>query len=138
MASKDASTKGRYGALFLYPKINNNMTTKIEPSIPASLKISSQLIATVAIILGGFWGIDQHYASAKDVEDLKQSLETQVRVLRQERTEDEISRLVAKKETQNGKLSPEETAQYAKLIRRSLLTDLEQKASDAKAEKAKK
>lgn len=109
------------------------MTTKAEPTIPASLKISSQLIAAVGIILGGFWGIDNHYASAKDVEDLKQSLETQVRILRQERTEDEISRLVAKKETQNGKLSPEETAQYARLIHRSRVTDQEQKVADQKA-----
>lgn len=110
------------------------MATTNEIAIPISLKLSSSLVAAIVAILGGIWAIDNHYASAKDLDELKQTLETQVRALRQERTEDEISRLIAKKEAQGGKLSPEETAQYARLLRRQQQTDMEQKVSDQKAE----
>lgn len=109
-----------------------------EKHLPTSLKVTSSVVTATVAILAGMWGIDNHYASAKDVDDLKLTVESQIRAMRQERTEDEISRLVAKKESQRGKLSPEDTAQYDRLMRRIAMTNLEQKAADMRAEKLRK
>lgn len=110
------------------------MATKAEPSIPASLKISSSLIAAVAAILGAFWSIDNHYASAAEVEVLKRSIESQVRSLRQERAEDELFKLDMRKQA-TGKLSPEEEAMYQRYLRKINQTTQEQKESDARITK---
>ena len=115
--------------------------TKEEPSIPVSLKLSGQVGAAVLTILGALWAIDNHYASAADIAQVQRnmeihvntvqhSLETQVRSLRQERADDEIFKLQMKKEAQNGKLSPEDSAMLERFLRRSTETNKEQRAAD--------
>ena len=122
------------------------MTTKTEPTLPASLKTASSLVAAVVAILGGVWGIDNHYASAADIVQVQRSmelhvntvqrtLETQVRSLRQERADDEIFKLQMKKEVQKGKLSPEDSAILERFLRRSSETNKEQRVADSAAKK---
>lgn len=91
--------------------------------------LSSTMVAIVAL-LGGFWAIDNHYASAADIVVLQRSLETQVRSLRIERTEDELFKLDMKKQAQNGKLSPEDEALYQRYLRKLNDTNKEQRAAD--------
>lgn len=97
-----------------------------------TLKTASSTIAAIAAILGAFWAIDNHYASAGDVGQLQRSLESQVRALRSERAEDELFKLDMKKQSQNGKLSPEDAALYQRYSRRLDQTEKEQTISDTK------
>ena len=91
--------------------------------------LSSTMVAIVAL-LGGFWAIDSHYAAAADIVILQRSLETQVRSLRIERTEDELFKLDMKKQAQKGKLSPEDEALYQRYLRKLNDTNKEQRAAD--------
>lgn len=117
---------------------------EVEKHMPTSLKVASSVVTATVAILAAVWAVDQHYATAADLSELKQlnsrgivelkySVDTQIRAMRQERTEDEISRLTAKKEVQQGKLSPEDTAQYNRLLRRIRSNDEEQREADVKA-----
>lgn len=90
-----------------------------------TLKSVGSVITGVVAILGAFWALDNHYASAADVQTLQRSIETQVRALRQERIEDELFKLDTKKEVQGGKLSPEDAALRARYIRRLKMTEEE-------------
>ena len=81
-------------------------------------------------ILGGFWAIDNHYASAADVQVMQRSMETQIRSLKIERTEDEVFKLEMKKQTQKGRLSPEDEALYQRYLRKLNDTNKEQRAAD--------
>lgn len=96
------------------------------------LKTASSTIGAVVAILGAFWAIDNHYASASDVGQLQRSLESQVRSMRIERVEDELFKLDMKKQSQNGKLSPEDAALYQRYSRKLDQTETEQKAADSK------
>ena len=110
-----------------------------------AFKLAVAAVPGIMTILGGVWAIDNHYASAADIQQVQQkmetqvvgvqrSLETQVRSLRQERADDEIFKLEMKKAAQKGKLSPEDSAMLERFLRRSAETNKEQRASD-KAEK---
>lgn len=81
-------------------------------------------------ILGAFWAIDNHYASAADVQVMQRSMETQIRSLKIERTEDEVFKLEMKKQAQKGKLSPEDEALYQRYLRKLNETNKEQRAAD--------
>ena len=81
-------------------------------------------------ILGVFWAIDSHYASAADVQVMQRSMETQIRSLKLERTEDEVFKLDMKKQAQKGKLSPEDEALYQRYLRKLNETNKEQRAAD--------
>jgi len=106
-----------------------------EEASTVSLKTAGSTIATIVAILGAFWALDNHYASAADVAVLQRSLETQVRSLRQERVEDELFKLDLKKQAQKGKLSPEDEALYQRYLRKVTQTVLEQKTADEKPTK---
>jgi len=93
-------------------------------------KLGSTAAGAMAI-LGAFWAIDNHYASAADVQVMQRSMETQIRSLKIERTEDEVFKLEMKKQTQKGKLSPEDTALYQRYLRKLSDTNKEQRAADA-------
>lgn len=95
-------------------------------------------VAPVMVILGAFWAIDSHYASAADVQTMQRSLETQVRSLKIERTEDELFKLDMKKQTQRGKLAPEDEALYQRYSRKLSDANKEQRSADAAAVKEKK
>lgn len=114
---------------FVYDKYS--MTTESHLGVK---QLSSTIVAVVAI-MGAFWAIDSHYAAAADVHKLQQSIESQVRLIRQERIEDEIFKLDVKKE-QRGKLTPEEAALYQRYTRRLQQTVIEQRLQD-KAEQTK-
>jgi hypothetical protein len=86
--------------------------------------------AGIVAILGGFWAIDSHYASAADVQVMQRSMETQIRSLKLERTEDEVFKLDMKKQAQKGKLSPEDEALYQRYLRKLNETNKEQRAAD--------
>ena len=87
--------------------------------------------ANILAVLGLFWAVDTHYASAADVQVMQRSLETQVRSLRVERTEDELFKLDMKKQAQRGRLSPEDEALYQRYLRKLNDTNKEQRAADA-------
>ena len=91
--------------------------------------LSSTVVSVVAL-LGGFWAIDNHYASAADVQVMQRSMETQIRSLKLERTEDEVFKLDMKKQAQKGKLSPEDEALYQRYLRKLNETNKEQRAAD--------
>lgn len=95
-----------------------------------NIKNLSSTVGAVIAILGGVWAIDSHYASAADIGLLQRSMETQVRSLRIERTEDELFKLDMKKQAQNGKLSPEDEAMYQRYLRKLTDANKEQRASD--------
>jgi hypothetical protein len=95
-----------------------------------SFKNLSSTFAGVITILGGFWAIDSHYASAADVQVMQRSMETQIRSLKIERTEDEVFKLEMKKQAQKGKLSPEDEALYQRYLRKLNDTNREQRAAD--------
>ena len=124
---------GVAGTPFEFCKINSCMSE--EASTTISLKTAGSTIATIVAILGAFWALDNHYASAADVAVLQRSLETQVRSLRQERVEDELFKLDMKKQAQKGKLSPEDEALYQRYLRKITQTVLEQKTADEKPTK---
>lgn len=86
--------------------------------------------ANVLGILGLFWAVDTHYASAADVQVMQRSMETQIRSLKLERTEDEVFKLDMKKQAQKGKLSPEDEALYQRYLRKLNETNKEQRAAD--------
>ena len=94
------------------------------------IKALGSTVGAVIAILGGVWGIDSHYASAADIVVLQRSLETQVRSLRIERTEDELFKLDMKKQAQKGKLTPEDEALYQRYLRKLSDTNKEQRAAD--------
>ncbi len=81
-------------------------------------------------IFGAFWAIDNHYASAADVQVMQRSMETQIRSLKIERTEDEVFKLEMKKQAQKGKLSPEDEAMYQRYLRKLNDANKEQRAAD--------
>lgn len=91
--------------------------------------ISSTVVSVVAL-LGGFWAIDNHYASAADVQVMQRSMETQIRSLKIERTEDELFKLDMKKQAQRGKLTPEDEALYQRYLRKLTDANKEQRSSD--------
>lgn len=110
-------------------------------TISINVKTITSVITGVVAVLGAVWAVDNHYASAADIEQVQRnvtvqvqtvqrSLETQVRSLRQERADDEIFKLQMKKESQNGKLSPEDAAMLERFLRRSAETSKEQRAAD--------
>ena len=86
--------------------------------------------ANILGILGLFWAVDSHYASAADVQVMQRSMETQIRSLKIERTEDEVFKLEMKKQAQKGKLSPEDEALYQRYLRKLNDTNREQRAAD--------
>ncbi len=87
-------------------------------SVSVSLKTITTIVTGTLTILGGIWALDTHYASAADVENLQRSVETQMSQLRSDRIEDELFRLDVKKQSQNGKLDPVDSAIYDRYIRR--------------------
>lgn len=95
-----------------------------------SLHKMGSTFAGVIAILGGFWAIDSHYASAADLQGMQRSMETQIRSLKIERTEDEVFKLEMKKQAQKGKLSPEDEALYQRYLRKLNETNKEQRAAD--------
>lgn len=107
------------------------------PSISISLKTVGSIISGLVAILGSIWALDSHYASAADVEKMQRGFESQVRQLRQERAEDELLKLSVKKQIQNGKLDPVDSALYERYARRINDTQKEEKEAVA-LEKAKK
>ena len=61
---------------------------------------------------------------------MQRSMETQIRSLKLERTEDEVFKLDMKKQAQKGKLSPEDEALYQRYLRKLNETNKEQRAAD--------
>jgi hypothetical protein len=108
------------------------------PVFSKPLKILAGTVGPIGVILGGFWAIDSHYASAQDLQVMQRSVETQVRTLRIERTEDELFKLDMKRSVQKGKLSPEDEALYQRYTRKLSETNKEQRSADAADVKSKK
>jgi len=109
-------------------------------TITLNIKAISSVITGLVAIMGSVWAIDNHYASAADVERMQRGFEGQIRSLRQERAEDELLKLSVKKQLQNGKLDPVDQALYERYQQRVAATQKEEKeavAQDAAA-KAKK
>lgn len=113
---------------------------------PFSIKQISSTVVAIVAVMGAFWSIDNHYASAADVITMQRtietqvastqrSLETQVRSLKIERTEDELFKLDMKKQSQRGKLSPEDEAMYQRYLRKLTDANKEQRASDSASKK---
>lgn len=97
-----------------------NFTNKIK-AIAASF-------GAVVAILGGIWALDTHYASAADVAAIKQDLGSQIQQMRREKVEDILFELDQKKAAHNGKLSPEDQANYDRQTRR--LQEIQQQNSN--------
>ena len=118
-------------------------TLKPSLTLPAGIWGAGKSIVALAAVLGAFWTIDSHYASAgdlvqlqnsveKSVTQMQRSMETQVRTLRRERNEDELSKLDSKKIQQKGKLSVEDTLTRERYLRQIDETAKEQRSADAK------
>lgn len=107
-------------------------------AISKALKILSSTVVPLAAVMGAFWAIDNHYASAADVQIMQRSLETQVRSLKIERTEDELFKLDMKKQAQHGRLSPEDEALYQRYLRKLSDANKEQRSADSIAAAEKK
>lgn len=105
-----------------YPK---NLIKKGDAMADLSFKAVSSIFTGIGAVLGAVWAIDTHYASAADLEKVQKSVEAQVIQLRQERVEDELFKLDAKKQTQKGKLDPVEAALYERYSRRIQQTQQE-------------
>lgn len=86
--------------------------------LPISIKTISSIVGAIVAILGSIWALDNHYASAADVEKMDRSFSTQINQLRQEKVEDELFALDVKKQSQNGRLSPVDQAMYERYKRR--------------------
>ena len=97
-----------------------------------NIKLLGSLATGIMAILGAIWAVDSHYASAADVQSVQRSVEGQIRALRQERIEDELFKLDIKKETQGGKLSPEDSALRERYIRKLKITEQENAQKDSK------
>jgi ClpP class serine protease len=76
------------------------------------LATASATVSAVIAILGAFWALDSHYATAADVQTIKQEImETkqgfakQVTQMRSDDLDDKIFALQLKKNQQGGKLS---------------------------------
>ena len=95
--------------------------------ISTELKTIGSVVGGIAAILTGVWAIDGHYASAEEVQRIQRGMEQQVRVLRQERIEDEVFKLDIKKQAQGGKLDPMDAALYERYVRRLQAAQQEQK-----------
>jgi len=83
-----------------------------------SVKTISSSLAGVVAILGSLWAIDTHYASAEDVKQVQQQVNTQIQQIRTEKIEDELFLLDIKKQQQKGKLDPIDAAMYERYSRR--------------------
>ena len=121
---------------------SNNVVIEEEASfsnrfLSAPLKYLAGTMVPVASLLGAFWVIDNHYASAADVQNIQRSMETQVRSLKIERTEDELFKLDMKRSAQKGKLTPEDEALYQRYTRKLGDANKEQRAADSAATKDK-
>ena len=101
------------------------------PSFTVSLKTITSVITGAVAVMGSVWAIDNHYASAVDVERMQRGFEGQIRSLRQERAEDELLKLSVKKQLQNGKLDPVDQALYDRYQQRVLSTQKEEKEAQA-------
>lgn len=86
--------------------------------LPISIKTISSVFGAIVAILSGLWMLDNHYASAADVNKLERGFSSQINQLRQEKIEDELFSLEVKKQSQNGKLSPVDEAMYKRYSRR--------------------
>jgi hypothetical protein len=95
-----------------------------------NIKNLSSTVGAIVAILGAFWALDNHYASAADVQSLQRSMETQIRSLNIGRLEDELFKLDMKKQAQKGKLSPEDEAAYQRHVRKLDSANKEQLAAD--------
>lgn len=78
---------------------------------------ASATITTVIAILGAFWAFDSHYATAADVQDVKQSFSKQVTQMRADDLDDKIFALQLKKNKQGGKLDPVDAAMLDRYTR---------------------
>lgn len=107
------------------------MTPENESKFIKILKVTSSGIVPIVAILGAFWALDNHYASAQEVSQMQRSMETQVRSLKIERAEDEVFKLDMKKQAQKGKLSPEDQAIHERYLRKLTDAQMEQRAADA-------
>ena len=104
-----------------------------EESVKISLKTITTIVTGAITILGGIWALDSHYASAADVTQLQRSMESQITQIRADRIEDELFKLDAKKQAQNGKLDPIDSAIYERYLRR--LQAIQQEARTSKVSK---
>ena len=95
------------------PTVKNEATV-----ISNKLKGIAASFGAVVAILGSIWAIDTHYASAADVAAIKQDLTSQIQQMRREKVEDVLFDLDQKKAAHNGKLSPEDQANYDRQTRR--------------------
>lgn len=83
-----------------------------------SIKTISSSLAGIVAILGSFWALDTHYASAEDVNRVQSQVNSQIQQIRQEKIEDELFLLDMKKQQQGGKLNPVDAAMYERYQRR--------------------
>jgi len=104
-------------------------TTKSSSTTDLSIKSVSVAIGVILTIGGAFWAMDTHYAKAEDVvklqvktaadvEKLQINVEVQFAQARVDRLEDELFKLDAKKQAQEGRLDPIDTAMYERYVRR--------------------
>ena len=104
-------------------------TTKSSSSTDLSLKSVSVAIGVILTIGGAFWAMDTHYAkaddvvklqvkTAADVEKLQLNVDVQFAQARVDRLEDELFKLDAKRQAQDGKLDPIDMAMYERYVRR--------------------
>lgn len=71
---------------------------------------ASATVSAVLLLLGGIWAVDDHYASAADVEKLQRNVETRITQYQQQQLENQLFILDLKKQQQNGKLDPLDSA----------------------------
>jgi len=71
---------------------------------------ASALVSAVIAILGAFWALDSHYATAADMQAFQNSVTQQLIQLRSDDLDNKIFALQRKKAKHNGKLDPDDEA----------------------------
>jgi hypothetical protein len=80
------------------------------------LATASATISAVVAILGALWAFDSHYATAADLQDVKQTFVKQVTQMRADDLDDKIFALQLK-QNKNGKLDPVDSAMLDRYTR---------------------
>lgn len=82
------------------------------------LKAAGALASSIAAILGAFWTLDSHYASAADLQVVQQTFATQMSQNRADDLDDRIFMLQLKQNQQGGKLDPIDAAMLERYQRK--------------------
>ncbi|HET8688794.1 MAG TPA: hypothetical protein VFM18_19430 [Methanosarcina sp.] len=79
---------------------------------------ASAAITAVGTVLGAFWAIDSHYASAAELAAAKSEFAQQIVQMRADQLDDKVFELQVKQNQQRGKLSPQDAAMLERYKRK--------------------